>query len=50
MVANKPFRMEGIDYQPGDPVDVSHLPEHKVGQLMRQRYLRPDPHNQINPG
>lgn len=41
VVAVKPFRMFGVDYKPGDPVDVSHLPDHKVGQLMNQRYLRP---------
>lgn len=45
VVANKSFRMFGVDYLPGDPVDVRHLTEHKVGQLLSQRYLRPDPNN-----
>lgn len=43
VIANKPFRMFGINYEAGDVVDVSHLPDHKVGQLMNQRYIRPMP-------
>lgn len=41
VIAIKPFRMFGIDYKVGDTVDVSHLPDHKIGQLMNQRYFRP---------
>jgi hypothetical protein len=39
--AAKAFSMGGRDYRPGDPIDVSDLPDHKVGQLLNQRYIRP---------
>lgn len=39
--ANKAFTMLGHSYSPGDPVDVSSLPDHKVSQLLNQRFLRP---------
>lgn len=49
-VANKVFTMWGRPYLPGDPVDVSHLPGHKIGQLLNQRYLRPaDPADAVDP-
>lgn len=40
-VANKTFTMYTVEYKPGDPVDTSKLLDHKVKQLLRQRYLRP---------
>lgn len=39
--ANKKFRMRGVDYKPGDPVDVSELADHKISQMLNQRMLRP---------
>lgn len=39
--ANKAFKMNSVSYKPGDPVDVSNLPDHKVSQLLNQRILRP---------
>lgn len=39
--AIKAFTMRGVSYQPGDPVDTTELPDHKVGQLLNQRYMRP---------
>lgn len=39
--ANKTFTMRGKAYKPGDPIDVTGLPELKVKQLLNQRYLRP---------
>lgn len=39
--ANKMFTMRGVDYKPGDLVDISQLPEHKVGQFLNQRMIRP---------
>lgn len=39
--ANKDFTMFGNEYKVGDPVDVSRLSDHKVSQLLNQRYLRP---------
>lgn len=41
VVAGKMFTMFGVNYQPGDPVDISHLSDWKVTQLLNQRYLRP---------
>lgn len=40
-VANKRVSLGGHDYTPGDPIDVSGLPDHKVSQLLRLRILRP---------
>lgn len=39
--ANKAFTLCGRELKPGDPVDVSDLPDHKVGQLLNQRKIRP---------
>lgn len=47
LVAFKAFTMGGRDYKPGDPVNVSHLPDHKVKQLLNQRYLRPATPSQV---
>lgn len=39
--AAKRFRTGGVDYVPGDRFDTSEMPDHKVGQLLNQRYIRP---------
>ena len=39
--AAKAFTMRGTPYLPGDPVDVSDLPDWKVSQMLNQRLLRP---------
>lgn len=31
----------GVPYEPGEEVDVSTLPDHKISQLLDQRRLRP---------
>lgn len=41
--AGKALMLRGVQYQPGDPVDVSFLPEHKIQQFLNQRLLRPVP-------
>lgn len=41
VAANKKFTMQGKEYEPGDEVDVKGLPDHKISQLLNQRYLRP---------
>ena len=41
LFAAKAFILFGKQYREGDPVDVSHLPEYKVRQLLDQRYLQP---------
>lgn len=38
---NKKTEIRGVEYLPGDPIDVSWMPEHKVGQLLNQRFIRP---------
>lgn len=40
-VANKRLVIAGVHYGPGDPVDTSTLPDHKVAQFLNQRLLRP---------
>lgn len=39
--AAKAFVMFGKHYSRGDRVDLSHLPQHKVSQLLDQRYIQP---------
>ena len=39
--AAKAFSMRGADYEVGDRVDMSELPEVKISQLLDQRYIRP---------
>lgn len=39
--ANKPMTIRGVTYAPGDIVDTSELPTHKIGQFLNQRLLRP---------
>lgn len=39
--ANKRMEIQGATYDPGDRIDVSGLPDHKVGQLLNQRFIRP---------
>lgn len=39
--AGKLLMLRGVQYMPGDPVDVSFLPEHKIQQFLSQRLLRP---------
>lgn len=41
VVANRVMTIGDKQYKPGDPVDVSKLPVHKVSQLLNQRRLRP---------
>lgn len=41
VAAGKAFRMGGKEYRRGEIVDVSGLPDHKVRQLMRLRFLYP---------
>ena len=48
VLANKAFSMmdsTGVTrhYKVGDPVDVTHLRDHKVAQLLSQRMLIPGP-------
>lgn len=31
----------GAAYNPGDPIDVSEMADHKIGQLLNQRIIRP---------
>lgn len=40
-VANKAFPMRGKNYLPGDKVNVKDLADHKVSQLLNQRFIRP---------
>jgi hypothetical protein len=40
-VACRRFSMLEAYYEPGEEVDVEQLPDHKVQQLLRQRYIRP---------
>lgn len=42
-LASKVFTMRGVNYSPGDTVDVSELPNHKITQFLNQRYIRPAP-------
>lgn len=37
----KVIRVAGILYNPGDPIDVSDMADHKIGQLLNQRIIRP---------
>lgn len=39
--ANKTMVVGGVSYAPGDPFDISKLPDHKVGQFLNQRLIRP---------
>ena len=39
--ASKKFAMGGATFCPGSLVDVSSLPDHKVSQLLNQRYIQP---------
>lgn len=39
--AAKPFRLGGKEYGKGDSVDVTGLPDHKISQLLNQRFIRP---------
>lgn len=39
--ANKKIRVGSVDYKPGDLVDVSEMPDHKISQFLNQRLLRP---------
>lgn len=49
--ANKAFTMGGVEYKPGDPVDVSRLSDLKVSQFLNQRLIRPArPRTSESPG
>lgn len=39
--ANKDITLNGTPYRRGDVIDTSQLPDHKVGQLLNLRILRP---------
>lgn len=43
-VVNKPFSMGGTAYERDQPFKPSahELPDHKVTQLLRQRFIRPN--------
>ncbi len=46
VAANRAFTMRGVDYKPGDPVDVTGLSDFKISQLLNQRMFRPAPPQQ----
>lgn len=41
VIAGKPFKLNGKSYNRGDSVNVTDLPDHKISQLLNQRFLRP---------
>jgi hypothetical protein len=47
--ACRSFSTMGKTYSPGDPFDISGLPDHKVGQLLNRRYIRPANPRQTDP-
>lgn len=41
-VAGKKFSIGKMTYKAGDPVDTKGLPDHKIKQFLRQRFLEPN--------
>lgn len=41
--AAKRLKLRGVSYEPGDPVKTEGLPDHKIYQLLNQRFIRPVP-------
>lgn len=45
----KPFTFKGRRYERGEVVDTSGMDRFKIGQLLSQRYLSPQPPQPNNP-
>lgn len=46
-VATRKVTIGGVKYLPGDPVNVSQMADHKVGQLLNLRILSPLPYSAV---